>query len=761
MNSIAPGARGQPVQIGVLLLFAFLVIGLGLFQAVLVPQENGQVEFNHNKLVQDDMVDLRSDLLRAASTGESRTTQVQLGTTYPSRTLLLNPAPPAGTLRSTYRGNLSVRNARATSSTGVADFWDGDSSDDPSWAGTDGRHTFRTNAVLYEPAYNVYNDAPETVFEGSVLYNRFAEDAVTLSTQTFISSRTISLTAIQGEYSESTARAVTVDPRVVSTANRTITVTDSSGPVEIRVPTRLSEDTWREILSSEIGPATDQYVTGVSVDETADMLTVTLERGVDYNLRLGAVGIGSRGPTAAAEHDPEYLVVTGGDGNSIDEGDTQQLTVEVRDRYNNPAAAETVTIRQPTVGYIAGSDGDPNAPVTVTTDQNGRATVTYAAPRNVERNQPADVPVTVAGGDPDNPGTDPKTVEFRVNVEDNAEAVDNAEYERPLLTAVEPSPGGSGSASAEFARIYVPAGASSGDYYLEDSSGTRSDELTNPAEGTYYFSDSTLTGPCQNTMTQNLNFDLAGTETVTLVRESGGTTQRRDRLAYDEGTTFEADGLGVRVEEDDAYVDSNVSSVDWTTATATEACTDGGTATTTTSAEQVEFGGNPGSQDGPSTGSGNTGDTIAVFDIENTGTVPVEVANFTVYRNDGSALAGSGNSDYTRLVNDGTPGDEFVVDPGGGLRGAADADDGSPAGRNYFSITEPYAFAEFDTNAELNGGATATVQFGEFVSSNGGVYDGGAGWAVQQVGSDSTDTDIVVSLRFADGSTKRFYISTE
>ncbi|MDZ7746206.1 MAG: hypothetical protein U5K28_06720 [Halobacteriales archaeon] len=48
--------RGQSVQVGVIILFAFAIIAFTSYQAVVVPQQNQQVEFDHNQEVQSDMV---------------------------------------------------------------------------------------------------------------------------------------------------------------------------------------------------------------------------------------------------------------------------------------------------------------------------------------------------------------------------------------------------------------------------------------------------------------------------------------------------------------------------------------------------------------------------------------------------------------------------------------------------------------------------------------------------------------------------------
>ncbi|ESS06155.1 MAG: hypothetical protein A07HB70_01704 [uncultured archaeon A07HB70] len=91
MRRLAEDRRGVTVQIGAILLFGVLIVALSTYQAVAVPAENEQVEFNHNQAVQQDMLELRSALLQTGAGGRGQSVSVSLGTTYPSRVLLVNP----------------------------------------------------------------------------------------------------------------------------------------------------------------------------------------------------------------------------------------------------------------------------------------------------------------------------------------------------------------------------------------------------------------------------------------------------------------------------------------------------------------------------------------------------------------------------------------------------------------------------------------------------------------------------------------------
>ncbi|MFB6126637.1 MAG: hypothetical protein ABEJ79_04985 [Halolamina sp.] len=120
--------RAVTVQIGAVILFAFLIIVLSIYQASVVPAQNQEIEFNHNQEVQNDMVDLRSAITDAASTGNAESAAVTLGTRYPSRALFVNPSSPSGAVRSVGTNepavNVTVANASAAPGADAEDVGD-------------------------------------------------------------------------------------------------------------------------------------------------------------------------------------------------------------------------------------------------------------------------------------------------------------------------------------------------------------------------------------------------------------------------------------------------------------------------------------------------------------------------------------------------------------------------------------------------------------------------------------------------------------
>jgi hypothetical protein len=390
--------RAQAIQIGALLIFAILIINLSLFQVFVVPDQNGEIEFNHNSNVQDDMLDVRNSVLETASTGVEHPTSVKLGTEYPARTLFVNPTNPGGSLRTESAGTVSVENATATGEAG--DYWDGSD------------RTFDTKHITYQPSYNYYTNAPETVYENSVLYNEFG-DGTTLNVtgQQIVNERTLTLVSVQGSLSVSKTGATTVEAEPVSTPLAELPVSaGGSERVTITTPSQLPETTWRTLLADELDnpddpdvsdPNDDAYVTFLDCSQDppdpCGTLTLKMEQlgSGNYVLRTAAVSVSGNAP----ERTETYVVRVTDEETTLAPGETTSVTVEVRDQYNNP---------------VRNVDLDASGAISVskTTDQNGRATFEYTAPGN-----PTTETVTV-GFDGVTDASKPEATDFTMSVEE-------------------------------------------------------------------------------------------------------------------------------------------------------------------------------------------------------------------------------------------------------------------------------------------------------------------------------------------------------
>lgn len=347
--------RGVSAIISGVLLLLILVMLFSMLQTTAVPNWNNEVEFEHNGRVQDDMQALRNTALAVAADGNRRSAIIELGTAYPSRVVLRNPSAPQGTLRTDDPGTVTVDNATVPERP------------DDYWVGSP--NTFTARPFVYSPDYNYYSSSPDTVAEVGIVYNRFRDVNLTITEQTLIDGNRITLVMVNGSFRTQDSDAETVDLVPVSAPMRSQTIRNETGPVTIELPTKLSNESWADALRSEYvsngGHITDQsYVQG----SPYNTLVLTLEEDVNYVLKMAQVGVG----TDINDPGAHYIVNTSGSGEEILVDDEQELTVQVRDRFNNPVSNVVVN------ASVVDGDGTVT-PTDARTDEDGRATFTYSS----------------------------------------------------------------------------------------------------------------------------------------------------------------------------------------------------------------------------------------------------------------------------------------------------------------------------------------------------------------------------------------------
>ncbi|WP_225334890.1 Ig-like domain-containing protein [Halomicrobium urmianum] len=346
--------RAQSVQIGAVLLFAVLVLSFSSYQAVVVPDQNRAVEVTHSERVQGQLQELRNAVVSAVGGGSHRSTAVDLGTRYPSRAVAVNPPPSAGTLRTAGTGDdrvtVSVRNAVADGEAG--DVWNGTA------------RVYPTGGIVYDPGYNVYRDAPLTVYEQTVLYNDYDDARIGLANQTIVEGETVSLVALDGSLSRTSSGTASVDVRPISASQRTVTVTDDGDPITVAFATRLPAAAWEQRLAGQARVA-DVRERPDAAPDPYRLVEVVLERGVTYRLQLTKVGVGA----SATGENATYLVDRTR-GATVRKDETVDVAVAVRDDYGNPVQGTTVN----------GSVGTGSlSPSTATTGGDGRVIFEYDA----------------------------------------------------------------------------------------------------------------------------------------------------------------------------------------------------------------------------------------------------------------------------------------------------------------------------------------------------------------------------------------------
>lgn len=399
--------RGQSIVLGAIFVFAIAIFALGLAQTFVVPTQNGDTEFKHYQDSQRELMDLNADIRRASSTGEDQAGTIDLGVQYPSRALLLNPAEPAGNLRTVGTTDSSVEirieNARATDAE-TRDYWN------PSTA-----RTFSTGSIEFKPNYNEFREGGTMIVENSVFYTKF-EDAGedrTRTGQNLVDGRRINLVALDGDYQKSTSEAVTVEPRALSSSSNRILVEEESTSEKLRinVPTKLSEERWLDLLRDELdenGPTSatscDSGLSESNWDSDNERhivdceynsgpagfneLVIVMEPDVAYRMKLSKVGLGTDSTSSGAH----YITSVEGDESSLVDVEKRELVVEVRDRFNNPVSGEEVPLKASNGEFARNNDDE----LTAKTDENGQISVTYL-PDDVPDGGSRDDTVTAGG----------------------------------------------------------------------------------------------------------------------------------------------------------------------------------------------------------------------------------------------------------------------------------------------------------------------------------------------------------------------------
>jgi hypothetical protein len=351
----AERSRGQSAVIGFVLMFGLIILLMTVLQVSAVPAWNQGEEFAHSQQVRGELELLRDDVTTAAATGRVTSESVSLGLRYPRRPFLLNPADPTGRLRTTAVGTVELTNLAASGETG--DYWDGSV------------RRFDTRHVVYRPGYNEYDNPPTTVLENSVLYDRYGDRTRPLTAERVVSGRRITLVTLDGSISRSSSRTADIEVTPVS-APEQVTSVEGTGPVRLRLPTRLDEAAWNDLLRDEFVRNGGHVYDNVSVSPGSpyDTVTITLQENQTYDLRMAKVRLGQQSAQAPAH----YITTDAGQGGALTTDGSRRLVFEVRDRYNNPVSGVRVDTT------LVAAEGTVSA-VDPVTDEQGHATFRYTA----------------------------------------------------------------------------------------------------------------------------------------------------------------------------------------------------------------------------------------------------------------------------------------------------------------------------------------------------------------------------------------------
>lgn len=279
--------RGQTIQVGAVLLFGVAIVLFSTYQATIVPNQNSQTEFQHNQDVHSQLVTIRNTIATPPPRDESKGVQIDLGTTYSSRTIGMNPSNPSGSLQTVGTGNtdidVTIKNAKTVQ--GTPGYWSGTTE-------------FNTGGLVYKPEYNEYQ-ADKVVYDNQALYVGDSESGTgTLTEPSMIRGRSINLVTLTGSLAKSSSGTETFDVKTVDRSQESIKLTnEGSDPLEIQFQSRQPASYWQRLGEGNKGGYIKEN--GITDDGGSDdgwyEITVELQEDVTYDVTLTEVGVGEEG----------------------------------------------------------------------------------------------------------------------------------------------------------------------------------------------------------------------------------------------------------------------------------------------------------------------------------------------------------------------------------------------------------------------------------------------------------------------------------
>ena len=328
-NRISGGDRAVSTIIGFVLIFGILVVSFSVYQATVVPQQNKDAEFEQQQAVQSDLIELSSSLLdvrgdREGSVREHPPVGVQLGTSYPSRAVAINPPPPQGSLRSQQYGRINITNATVDESR-----VDGTLGGNPERTLLGTEH--ETRSLVYETDYNQYQEAPTTTFEHSMLYNEFRNANLPVTDQQLVrnGTRQLNIVLFDGEVSEN-GFETRFEPVTLDGPTAEVPIKPDGGSISLVLPTR-TPSVWTQ--EGVFGRSFDEGPSQIRATETGEReVTVTLQSD-NWTLQMARVGYdgGEAGDTfSAVRENPSGRAqngTTNGPKVTLENNDIGQVTV--------------------------------------------------------------------------------------------------------------------------------------------------------------------------------------------------------------------------------------------------------------------------------------------------------------------------------------------------------------------------------------------------------------------------------------------------
>lgn len=359
--------RGQSNIIGLAITVSIFAMLFVTAQTTLAPQVRQTTEFDHARNALGAMLQTQANTVAAAETDTEQANVIPMGGNYPSYLVLIHPSGPSGTLSTSTQRSIAAQNMVAT--------------DEEANDYLDGRTLlFDSTNLRFSPNYNNYPGAGDTVIAGTTTYQDYPNEYEVQSRSDIIDGRNINLVTTTGDISQGQSQPLLLRQVPLSAGGETVRVKprNPGNPIQLSIPSQLPESAWRKMLADEIDPTPgdddSKYVT--SITKSGGQVIIQLERGAQYSLNIAKVGyLTGQQPSFpdSEKPTPTYMVANSDTDPTVEEGDTIDLVVEVRDEYSNPYGGATVNPPARTGGSF--TDGG-----TKQTLDDGTVTYEYEAP---------------------------------------------------------------------------------------------------------------------------------------------------------------------------------------------------------------------------------------------------------------------------------------------------------------------------------------------------------------------------------------------
>ncbi|QLD84735.1 hypothetical protein HWV23_03070 [Natronomonas halophila] len=356
--------RGQSVLIGSILLFGFLVIAFTGYQAVVVPNQNSDVEFEHFQDVENQFTSLHTNIVNAIESDTERAVRIDLGMRYPSRLIALNPPPVDGQLRTTAARDVTVADGSGQEIT----------ADVCGQAAT-------SRSLVYSPGYNEFQNAQSITYENMFSARTYRDGAV-YGEQRLVRNDNIDLLLLNGSVSETKGGTYSLNINGSHRYRKPGKVTDPT----ITLPTQFSAGVWNdEILEGQNG------VTALQNGSNHVDLSFT----GDYSISCAVAGLND---------DPEFVPPKAGEA-----GVNKTFDTEWAEADGQPVNDDTVVGIQPdetittTVEVVGQESRNPIEQLNVSNDlhvagdTNAFDSFSFPGAQETDSNGQVEVNVTAAG----------------------------------------------------------------------------------------------------------------------------------------------------------------------------------------------------------------------------------------------------------------------------------------------------------------------------------------------------------------------------